>query len=299
MSLRSTSDPGRGRRHRSHLPRRVPALLLVFALLAVVTGCAKTGSGSATGGTDVLSNPNALCTVPTNTVAGPTSGPPTGTIQVLAAASLEGAFFDLAVQFEHTYPGTKVDLSFGASSTLVAQVHQGSPADVLATADTATMGQALKDGDVQTPLTFACNRMAILVAKGNPKHIQSLADLGRSGVRYVLCAAPVPCGRLGREVLARAGVDAKPVGSEQDVKTVVAKVEAGEVDAGIVYVTDAKAAAGKADGVAIPASQNVVTAYPIAVTNESKAKATASAFVAFVASKQGEAALARFGFTTS
>src|SRR5690606_37380035 len=136
----------------------------------------------------------------------------------------------------------------------------------------------------------------ILTAKSNPLRIEGLADLARSDVRFALCAAPVPCGHLGREVLDRAGVDAEPVGSEANVKAVVAKVVSGEVDAGIVYVTDARAVAREASSVPIPAAENVVASYPIAVTTDADRPRAARAFVAFVRSPDGQKILASHGF---
>lgn len=236
---------------------------------------------------------------------GPPPGPDTvkGHIRVLAAASLTDAFGELAEKFERTQPDAKVDLSFGASSNLVAQVHAGAPADVLATADTTTMDLAVDPPgrsrpDVDTPVTLTCNAMTIITAPGNRLHITSLEDLARHDVRFVLCAAPVPCGRLGREVLRHAGIDARPVGSEADVTAVVAKVASGEVDAGIVYITDARDARGTTDEVPIPASQNITTTYPIAVTRDSGDPRAARAFIAFATSPAGQRILHEHGFGT-
>ncbi|HET8929257.1 MAG TPA: molybdate ABC transporter substrate-binding protein [Acidimicrobiales bacterium] len=224
-----------------------------------------------------------------------------GTVRVLAAASLTGAFAELADAFEATYPGARVATSFGASSDLVARIHQGAPADVLATADTETMDLAADPpdgsrGDVATPVTLTCNTMMIITARGNPLHITSLADLARPDVRFALCAEPVPCGRLGRQVLHDAGVDARPVGSEANVKAVVAKVIAGEVDAGIVYVTDARVARPRASSVAIPAQNNVVTTYPIAVARDADNATAARAFVTFATGPTGRSILRSYGF---
>lgn len=273
--------------------------LLVIVLASVaLAGCASasTDSPSVTG---VTSGGPAGCSVTVTGAGAPGSAGPSGSIRVLAAASLDPALSEVAKAFEAAHSGSHVELSFGPSSGLVAQLHQGAPADVLATADTLTMAAAVKGGDVRPPVTFACNRLAILVAKDNPKHIAELADLGRSDVRFVLCAAAVPCGRLGHQVLQRAGVSAKPVGSERDVTAVVTKVELGEVDAGIVYVTDAKAAQGRATSVAIPPAQNVVTAYPVALAAHPADPATAGAFVAYLVSDHGQAILARYGFSRS
>ncbi len=267
---------------------------LAAVLAVVVVACSSTGSPQAETKPTAASKP---CTVAPSAGA-PKAGSVTGSIRVLAAASLTGAFDELAHRFSEQNPEAKVDVSFGASSSLVEQIHQGAPADVLATADTTTMDTALAAGDVTRPVTFTCNRMTILVPTHNPAHITSLASLTRHDVRFVLCAAPVPCGRLGREVLQRAGVHAQPVGSEKDVKSVVAKVAQGEVDAGIVYVTDAEAAEGSTDSVPIPSSDNVETSYPIAVTTGADNPTAARAFGQFVRSPEGQRVLHANGFGT-
>lgn len=287
-------------KRRRRLPGLAGSVALVGSMVllgaAVLAGCASASSPHP-GANSALSSANLGCAVTPSAARATSTGAPEGTIRVLAAASLTEAFTKLAEDFEKANLGTHVELSFGASSSLVAELHQGSPADVIATADTVTMQRAVHAGDVAKPVTFACNRLAILVAKGNPKHIASLADLAR--VDFVLCAAPVPCGRLGREALARAGVKAKPIGSEKDVSIVVAKVEQGEADVGLVYVTDARAAQGKAGSVSIPAEHNVVTAYPISVASHADDPKTAAAFEAFVTSPAGEAVLGEHGFTRS
>src|SRR5581483_10827610 len=106
---------------------------------------------------------------------------------------------------------------------------------------------------------------AILVKKGNPKKITALSDFDKPGITFVLCAAEVPCGNYGGQALGKAGVKAQPKSLESNVKAVVTKVTTGQVDAGITYTTDAKAAAGTADGVDIPAQYNVAAEYPMAV----------------------------------
>lgn len=267
---------------------------MAAVLAVVVVACSSAGSPQAETKPTAASKP---CTVAPSAGA-PKAGSVTGSIRVLAAASLTGAFDELAHRFSEQNPEAKVDVSFGASSSLVEQIHQGAPADVLATADTTTMDTALAAGDVTRPVTFTCNRMTILVPTHNPAHITSLASLTRHDVRFVLCAAPVPCGRLGREVLQRAGVHAQPVGSEKDVKSVVAKVAQGEVDAGIVYVTDAEAAEGSTDSVPIPSSDNVETSYPIAVTTGADNPTAARAFGQFVRSPEGQRVLHANGFGT-
>ncbi|MBS1848537.1 MAG: molybdate ABC transporter substrate-binding protein [Actinobacteria bacterium] len=283
-------------------------LIVAAAMLAAAT-CASCASPS-TPSTSPPSSPGADATTapaPATTasddcrvdhdIAAPDRDTVTGSIRVLGAASLTGAFGALADAFERAQPRAHVETSFGASSGLVAQLGAGDGADVLATADTTTMNRAVADHSVTAPATFTCNSMAIITAKGNPLHITGLASLARSDVRFVLCAAEVPCGRLGREVLARVGVRARPVGSEADVKAVVAKVGLGEVDAGIAYVTDGRAAGDTLTTIPIPAAQNVTTAYPIAVATHAGNPATARAFIAFVRSTQGRKILDDHGFT--
>jgi len=222
------------------------------------------------------------------------AGGPSETITVFAAASLTEAFTAIGRQFEGSDGGT-VTFSFGASSSLAQQIANGAPADVLASADEPTMQRAADR--VARPVTvFAHNRLAVVVRRGNPKGIRSLADLGKPGVILVLCAPEVPCGRFGAEALAKAGVDAQPRSLEPDVKGVVSKVSLDEADAGIVYVTDVRAAAGHLEEVAIPPEHNVVAHYPIAPLRDSARLYSARAFVDAVLSPSGRAVLDRAGF---
>ena len=225
------------------------------------------------------------------------SNTPSGSVTVLAAASLTSAFKDLGSQFEKDHAGVKVDLSFGGSSTLVAQVKQGAPGDVFASADQPNM-QALHDASLlgNTAQVFARNRLEIVVGVGNPKGITGLGDLARPGLIVVLCAPSVPCGRYALQAFTKAGVTVKPASQETDVKAVVSKVSLGEADAGVVYVTDVKAGGSKVQGVDIAEAQNVVASYPIALLAESKNGTGARAFIEFVLSSHGQGILQRYGF---
>lgn len=219
---------------------------------------------------------------------------PRATITVFAAASLTESFTEIGRQFESSHRAD-VAFSFGASSSLAQQIANGAPADVLATADEQTMQRA--DDRVARPVTlFAHNHLAIAVRRGNPKSIGSLADLARPGVILVLCAPEVPCGRFGAQALSRAGVDVRPRSLEPDVKGVVSKLSLGEADAGIVYVTDVRAAAGQVEEVAIPPAHNVVARYAIAPLRDSGRSESAKAFVQSVLSPSGRAVLDRAGF---
>jgi len=218
------------------------------------------------------------------------------TVTVFAAASLMEAFKTLGKDFEAAHPGTKVELNFAGSSTLVKQIMEGAPADVFASADEENMEKAR--ALISSPQIFATNRLAIVVAKGNPKRIAGLADLARPRLIVVLCGETVPAGRYALEAFEKAGVT-PPAGSrELDVKAVVSKVQLGEADAGIVYVTDVRAGGDKVEGVGLPEAQNVVAQYPIATVAASPRKEDAGAFIAFVRSPAGQKVLGDFGFLT-
>jgi len=219
-----------------------------------------------------------------------------GTVTVLAAASLSEAFTELGRTFESDHPGVTVTFSFGASSTLAQQALDGAPADLLATADEASLQKVVEGAVARDPEVFARNRLTILVAKGNPKGIATLADLARPGVLLVLCAPEVPCGKLGAQVLQKAAVAARPRSLEENVKGVVSKVTLGEADAGLVYATDARAASDRSDEVAIPDAQSAVAVYPMGLLKQAGNPAAARAFRDFVDSPAGQAALAAFGF---
>lgn len=232
--------------------------------------------------------------------AGGGAGTPalSGTITVLAAASLTESFNDLGKQFEAAHPGVMVKFSYGASSTLAQQIVNGVPADVFASASTSTMDQVVQAGEASGPANFAKNVAEIAVPPDNPAHITSVADLARSGVKLALCQPQVPCGKLAAAVFKNANVTAKPVTLGQDVKSVLTLVRTGEVDAGMVYVTDVRSAGAAVKGIEIPPAQNAATAYPIAVTKASRNAATAQAFVDYVRSAAGEALLSKAGFAS-
>jgi molybdate transport system substrate-binding protein len=217
---------------------------------------------------------------------------------VLAAASLTETFKEIGTAFEGANPGSKVRFSFAASSSLVTQINQGAPADVFASADTTNMEKLTAGaGTAGAPVTFATNKLQIIVNKGNPKNVTRVADLSKSGVIYVTAAEEVPIGAYAKQVLERAKVTVTPKSLEADVKSVVNKVTLGEADAGIVYATDVKAVGDKAAGVMIPDEVNVIGSYPIAATKAAKNASAASAFVTFVAGAQGQAILSKYGFT--
>jgi molybdate transport system substrate-binding protein len=227
--------------------------------------------------------------------AGSSSGV-TGQITVLAAASLTGSFTDLGKTFEAAHPGTKVNFSFGASSGLATQITAGAPADVFASASAKTMDTVVTAKAANPPTTFAKNVMEIAVPPDNPAKITSVADLAKTNVKVALCAAEVPCGVGAQAVFSNAKVTVKPVTEEVDVKATLTKVQLGEVDAGVVYVTDVLAAGDKVKGIEIPADINASTSYPISTLTASKNTALAQAWVDYVLSADGAQALTDAGF---
>lgn len=230
---------------------------------------------------------------------GPASGSTRarGSVTVLAAASLTEVFNAEKQAFVRAHPGVGVTLAFAGSTTLVAQVEQGAPADVIATADPPSLDRLARAGLLAgSARVFSRNRLEIVVERGNPRRVTGLADLARPGLAVVLGAETLPAGRYARAALALAGVVVHPVSLEDDVKAIVTKVALGEADAGIVYATDVRGAGSRVSGVPIPAASNIVADYPIAVLRGSGHAALARSFAAFVRSSAGRRILERFGF---
>lgn len=221
---------------------------------------------------------------------------PQGAITVFAASSLTDAFTKIGNDFERKHKNTEITFNFNASSTLATQIQQGAPADVFASADEANLAKVAGDVAGQSKI-FARNQLEIAVEPGNPKRIKTLADTVADDVILVLCAPVVPCGKFAAEAYANAEValpDSVPTG--ENVKAALSKVQLGEADAAVVYVTDVKAAKGDVTGVAIPSADNVIARYPIAALNSSENADLAKEFVKYVRSMAGQATMARFGF---
>jgi molybdate transport system substrate-binding protein len=253
-------------------PARWAAVTVTVAL--VVAGC----SGSSSGGKPASSTAVS------------------GTITVYAAASLTEAFTTLGKQFDAAHKGVKVDFNFDASSALAEQIIQGAPADVFASASTKNMDQVVSAGDAANPTPFANNVMEIATPAANPAHVTTLSDLAKKSVKVALCQSQVPCGTTAEKVFTNAKITVKPVTEEVDVKSVLSKVELDEVDAGVVYVTDVRAAGDKVKGVTIPDNVNASTTYPIATLTKASNPSVAQAFVAYVLSSAGSAVLTGYGF---
>lgn len=217
-----------------------------------------------------------------------------GTVNVDAASSLTEAFTALKAAFEKAHPGTSVNVTYGASSDLQTQIQQGAPVQVFASASeknmTALGPQAVKPSD------FVKNTLEIAVPPDNPGHITSVGDLAKPGVKVAVCEAAVPCGVVAAQVFTKAKITVHPKASLADVKSTLAAVESGEVDAGLVYVTDVRAAADKVKGVPIPADVNASTTYPISLLEGAQNAALAQAFVDYVLSDAGRRVLTQDGF---
>jgi molybdate transport system substrate-binding protein len=220
----------------------------------------------------------------------------TGSLTVFAAASLTEAFNDAKTKLQTAHTGLSITYSFAGSQVLVTQVKNGAPADVIATADMATMQTLVAAGLVDTPTTFARNKLEIVVAPGNPKHVTGLTDFARSNLKVILEDPSVPAGKYGRQALQAQGITAHPVSLPLDVKSEVLAVEQGNADVGIVYVTDVSSAASAVTGVPIPDSQNVIATYPIAVVKATTNVAAAQAFVDDAVGGTGQQALLARGF---
>ncbi len=261
-------------------PRRFAALAALSCVVITATGC----GGSAAD----ASPPSGSATA----IAGALTGP----LTVFAAASLTEAFTAAKTTLEATRRRLSITYSFAGSQTLVAQVQNGAPADVIATADIPTMQTLVGAGLVDAPQTFAHNKLEIVVAPGNPKHVTGLADLARAGLKVVLEDPSVPAGKYARQALAAARVTVTPVSEPLDVKSELLAVEDGDANAGIVYVTDVRAAGSAVSGVAIPDGENVIATYPIAVVRTTSHPAAARAFVMQMVSGLGQTALRDKGF---
>ncbi len=219
-----------------------------------------------------------------------------GEILVSAAASLTDAFGEIETEFEAVNPGVDVVLNLGSSSSLREQIIEGAPADVFASANTSNMDQVVEAGEAEGGEIFVTNLLQIAVPAGNPAGIAGLEDFANEDLLIGLCAEDVPCGDFGRQALENAGVTPAIDTNEPDVRALLTKVEAGELDAGITYVTDVLSTDGAVEGIEIPDEFNVVAEYPIAALLNAPNPDAADAFVEFVLSDDGQAILASYGF---
>lgn len=218
-------------------------------------------------------------------------------VTVLAAASLKAVFTNLKPTFEAANPTADLQFSFGGSSDLAQQIVNGAPADVFASANEAQMKVVQDAGKTAgTPQPFVKNVLTIVVPPGNPKNIHSFADLAKPGVTEVVCAPQVPCGAATVKIEKATKINLSPASEEQDVLSVLSKVSEKVADAGLVYVTDARSAAGKVQEINFPEAGQAVNTYPIAAINNAPHAQLAEAFVAFIHGPEAKKQFADAGF---
>jgi molybdate transport system substrate-binding protein len=235
--------------------------------------------------------------------------PQSSSLTVFAAASLTGTFTEMGKAFEAAHVGVTVTFNFAGSQALRTQLEQGAVADVFASANQTEMTTLVTDKLVaaNSSQVFLTNSLLVVMPANNPAGIQTLKDLARPGLKLVLADTTVPAGKYARQILAKLDKDpaftpsfssqvlANVVSNETDVKQVVAKVQLGEADAGIVYVSDA-VAAPELKTIEIPAANNVVAKYPIAALTKAPQPDLAATFVAYVLSSEGQTVLKKWGF---
>jgi molybdate transport system substrate-binding protein len=229
------------------------------------------------------------------------------TLTVFAAASLTDAFSEIGMSFEAANPGVAVIFNFAGSQALRTQIEEGAPVDVFASANTKEMDTLVTGSFVSAdaPKMFLTNKLVIILPADNPAKIEQLEDLATSGVKLVLAAEEVPVGKYARQALdamnGSFGADFKDkvlanvVSNEDNVKQVVAKIQLGEADAGIVYTSDA-IAAPDLKTIEIPVELNIVAKYPIAPLVKSENADLAAQFIEALLSADGQAVLKKWGF---
>ncbi|GAA1901129.1 molybdate ABC transporter substrate-binding protein [Arthrobacter gandavensis] len=218
-------------------------------------------------------------------------------LTVFAAASLKEPFTELARDFEAANPGSTVRLNLAGSTDLAAQLLAGAPADVFAAADEANMAKVLQGSlAAGEPQVIATNQLTIAVPPGNPAGITGFRDLAENRAQVVVCAVQVPCGAAAQQIEQAAGLVLSPVSEESSVTGVMGKVISGEADAGLVYVTDIRAAGDKVQEVPLPEAREAVNRYPLVRLAGSDNTQLADAFIRFVSSANGQATLQEAGF---
>ncbi len=229
--------------------------------------------------------------------SGDTAAGEATTLTVFAAASLTSTFEEMGKQFEADHDGVTVTFNFAGSSDLVTQIQEGAPADVIATADTASMDKLTADDLLGSgPTNFASNTLQIAIPPDNPAGVDGLGDLADPQVKLVVCAPEVPCGSAAVKVEEAAGISLSPVSEEASVTDVLGKVTSGEADAGLVYVTDVIAAGDAVEGIEFPEAASAVNVYPIATVAASENAGLAQEFMDLVLSADGVSILTDAGF---
>lgn len=264
------------------MSRRAFSRRWVAAVIAVAGSVLAAGCGSSSPSSTTTTKSSSSTTASSGSGSAPT---------VLAAASLTKVFPQIDSSAKYT---------FGGSGALETDIEQGAPADVFAAASPKQPAQLYAKGLVDKPVEFATNRLVLIVPNDNPAHITSVSDITKPGVKLVICNATVPCGDYARTAFKNLGITTTAmknvVSQTTDVTQTVADVALGQADAGFVYITDAKAAAGRVTVIELPSAAKPHTQDWIAVVKSSKNQAAASAFVANVLSPAGQAKLQAAGF---
>ena len=221
-------------------------------------------------------------------------------LNVLVTASLANSFEKIGKVFMAKFLNVSIRFNFAGSATLVTQIQQGAPVDIVAMADTINMNKVLSSGDIdqKSVSIVALNKLAILVQRGNPQNIKTLSDLTRSGLKVVLCDLAQPCGKYASIVLSKANVSFTVASREASASGVVSRIGLGEADAGIAYLTDGLVTGDKVDAVKIADNFNLIAEYPIGVATKpnTKDKSAIGAFIAMTKSSVGRKILAENGF---
>jgi molybdate transport system substrate-binding protein len=270
---------------------RIGSLLVPsFAVALALTAC-----GGSSAGEEAAS---------TSSSSAPAGEELSGTLTVFAAASLTDVFGELGDQLMADHPDLDIQFNFAGSSALAAQLEQGAPADVFASADEAQMARVTDAGLAGDAKPFASNRLMLAFPVDNPAGLErpetagipSIADLLDRDVTLAVCAPEVPCGAAAAEVLDRAGLGDVPDTYEDDVRAVLTKVQLGEVDAGLVYRTDVLAAGDAVGAWAFREAEAARNRYPVAALEDAPNPEAARAFVDLLLSDEGSRVLTEAGF---
>jgi molybdate transport system substrate-binding protein len=275
-------------------------LAVVLAVLVFVLAACSTGGASPTTSTGAAAAPTtATSTAPSAAHAA---------LTIYGAASLKGVLDKVKAAYETANPGTTLTISTDSSATLETQIEQGAPADVFLSADTTNPKKLVDKGlAAGAAITFAGNKLTIIVPTTNPAVINAPSDLAKSGVKVIGAGDAVPITKYAAMLVANLAKEsgypadfaakymANVASKEDNVKAIVAKIELGEGDAGIVYVTDSKAST-KVTTVDVPDTANVPATYAGVVVKASKNAAAAQAFLMWLAGPDGQAILTTFGF---
>jgi len=268
--------------------------------MIAIAACSNGGASPASS-TPVSAAPTAA------TSAAPSAAP--AALTIYGAASLQGVLAKVKTAYETANPGTTLTISTDSSATLETQIEQGAPADVFLSADTTNPKKLVDKGLAEgSAILFAGNKLTIIVPTANPAGVKGPADLAKSGVKVIAAGDAVPITKYAAQLFANlakqagypadfaARYTANIASKEDNVKAIVAKIELGEGDAGIVYVTDAKASTKVTIVDVVPDTANVPATYAGVVVKASKNAAAAQAFLTWFAGPDGQAILGTFGF---